>query len=153
VKIIRIDDTSFNVVGEYHIWNASYAFAYPALATDPSGNIGVSLSFGGPSNFASTTAGYIGDFVVYYNEVGQATPTFTNNDKNGKVIVDSKGNPILHTRYGDFLDVRNSGPSNTLFSSEGYSVQLVDSTMSTSCSVNPGCTIDLHYIQWGRPEE
>ena len=62
VKIVRVDDTTLDSVGEYHIWNTPYAIAYPALATDPNSNIGVSVAFGGPSNYASTTVGYLGDF-------------------------------------------------------------------------------------------
>ena len=64
VKIARVDDQTLDTVGEYHIWNSAYAFAYPSLARDPNGEIGVSVAFGGPSNYASTTVGYLGDFVV-----------------------------------------------------------------------------------------
>jgi hypothetical protein len=45
---IAVDDQTLDTVGEYHIWNTPYAFAYPALATDPNANIGVS-GFRGPA--------------------------------------------------------------------------------------------------------
>jgi hypothetical protein len=151
VKIVRIDDQTLDSVGEYHIWNTPYAFAYPALATDPSGNIGVSVAFGGPSNYASTTVGYLGDFVVYYVEASDVTLTFPKTNSSGQVIYNGNGTPVLATRYGDFFTVRNSGPSNADFSSQGYAVKLVDSTKSTNCSTAPGCTFRPHYEQWGRP--
>ena len=153
VKIARVDDQTLDTVGEYHIWNTPYAFAYPALATDPNGNIGVSVAFGGPGNYASTTVGYLGDFVVYYVEASDVTLTFTQNDNSTppKVIRDSAGNPVLFTRYGDYFSVRNSGADGTFFSSQGYAVKLVNSATSTSCTVAPGCTFRPHYEQWGRP--
>jgi hypothetical protein len=152
VKIARVDDATFAAVGEYHIWNRGYAFAYPALATDPGGNIGVTVSFGGPRNFGSTTAGYIGDFVVYFNEASDVTLTFTQTNAAGNTIVDGAGKPVLFTRWGDYFVVRNSGAENTLFSSEGYAVRLVDPMRSTNCIAAPGCTFSMRYIQWGRPQ-
>ncbi len=151
VKIVRVDDQTLDAVGEYHIWNTPYAFAYPALATDPNGNIGVSVAFGGPANYASTTVGYLGDFVVYYVEPSDVTLTFTQNNSAGALITNSDGTPTLFTRYGDYFTVRNSGPSNADFSSQGYAVKLVDATKSTNCSNAPGCTFRPHYEQWGRP--
>jgi hypothetical protein len=154
VKIARVDDQTLDTVGEYHIWNSAYAFAYPALATDPNGNIGVSVAFGGPnnSNYASTTVGYLGDFVVYYVEASDVTLTFTKNDTSTppKTIVDSSGNPVLFTRYGDYFAVRNSGADGTFFSSQGYAVKLVNP--ATNCgTTGSGCNFRPHYVQWGRP--
>jgi len=72
--------------------------------------------------------------VVYYVEASDPTLTFTQNDKSTppKVIVDSAGNPVLFTRYGDYFSVRNSGPDGTFFSSQGYAVKLVNSATSTN---------------------
>jgi hypothetical protein len=150
VKIARIDDTTLDSVGEYHIWNTPYAFAYPSLATSPAGDIGVSVAFGGPGDFASTTVGYLGDFVVYYVEASDLTLTFPLNNPDGTALLDSAGNPVLGTRFGDMFAVRRSGPDDSLFSSEGYAYKFVDATQSTSCAVAPGCTFRTHYEQWGR---
>jgi hypothetical protein len=152
VKIARVDDQTLDTVGEYHIWNPSFAFAYPALATDPNANIGVSVAFGGTANYASTSVGYLGDFVVYYVEASDVTLTFTQTTgKPPKTIVDSAGNPVLFTRYGDYFAVRNSGADGTLFSSQGYAVKLVNPATSTNCTTAPGCNFRPHYEQWGRP--
>lgn len=161
VKIVQIDDTTLDSVGEYHIWNSAYAFSYPALATDPAGAIGVSVAFAGSANYPSSTVGYIGDFVVYYVEastvslqfyIDTAHGTFTfTNPGDGSITSDSSGNPIIFTRYGDYFSVRSSGGSNSTFSNQGYAVSLVDSTKSTSCLTTPGCVYHPHYEQWGRP--
>ena len=164
VKIVQVDDATLNSVGEYHIWNSAYAFSYPALNTDPSGSIGVSVAFAGPSNYPSSTVGYIGDFVVYYVEAStvslkfyifatganKGSFTFTN-PGDGSLVSDSSGNPIVFTRYGDYFSVRNSGSDGTLFSNQGYAVSLNDSTKSTTCLTTPGCNYHPHYQQWGRP--
>jgi hypothetical protein len=140
-------------VGEYHIWNTPYAFAYPSLATAPNGDIGVSVAFGGPSDFASTTVGYLGDYVVYYVEASDLTLTFPLFNQDGTPMLDGNGNPVLGTRFGDMFAVRNSGPEGTLLSSEGYVYKFVDATKSKDCTVAPGCTFRTHYEQWGRPLE
>ena len=161
VKIVKVDDNTLDSSGEYHIWNSAYAFSYPALATDPAGNVGVSVAFAGLGNYPSTTVGYLGDYVVYYVEASTVSLkfytvassgffTFTN-PGDGSLVNDSSGNPIVFTRYGDYFSVRNSGTRGTLFSSLGYAVSLVDSTKSTSCLTSPGCIYHPHYQQWGRP--
>jgi hypothetical protein len=134
VKIVRIDDATLNSVGEYHIWNTPYAFGYPSLGSAPNGDIGVNVSFGGPSNYAASTVGYLGDYVVYFTDESAASVNF------------SPG-----TRYGDMFAVRRSGPGDADFSSEAYSFQFVDATKSTSCATAPGCIYRLHYEQFGRP--
>jgi hypothetical protein len=86
-------------------------------------------------------------------EASDVTLTFTQNDNSTppKEIVDSAGNPVLFTRYGDYFSVRNSGPGGTYFSSQGYAVRLVNPATSKNCTTAPGCTLRPHYEQWGRP--
>jgi hypothetical protein len=146
VKIVRIDDTTLDSVGEYHIWNTPYAFAYPSLGTAPNGDIGVSVAFGGPNDYGSTSVGYLGDYVVYYVEASDITPTAPTG------TLDSQGNPVLYTRFGDMFAVRNSGPGNTYFSSLGYAYKFVDATKSKNCSVAGSCAYRMHYEQWSRGE-
>ena len=45
VKIVQVDDQTLGSVGEYHIWNSPYAFSYVALASDPTGNLGVAVAY------------------------------------------------------------------------------------------------------------
>jgi hypothetical protein len=164
VYIARINDSTLNQVGEYDIWNASYAFAYPALATSSDGEIGVSLGWGGrpadntDGNYGSSAAGFLGDFVLYYNELSDATIAFTKTDMMGKIA-----GP--YTRFGDFFSVRRAGPNTSSlgsrFSSQGYAVRLGNHMISNGCNggvVNakgiltlPSCTLHPHYVEWARP--
>jgi hypothetical protein len=123
----------------------------------------VSVAFGGSSNYASTTVGYLGDFVVYYVEPSDVRLTFAQPKLDSKgnpikdaagntvLITDSAGNPVLFTRFGDYFSVRNSGADGTNFSSQGYAVKLADATKSTNCITGPGCSFRPNYEQWGRP--
>jgi hypothetical protein len=140
IQIAGIDIRTLKQVGAYDIWNSSYAFAYPSLATGVGGNrvenIAVSLAWGGrPSNnYGSTAVGFLGDHVVYYTELSDATDTI---------------NP---KRFGDFFVVRRfDRPGGGAFSSQGYAVRLVNPSMSTSCATTPGCTFHPHYVEWRRP--
>jgi hypothetical protein len=134
VKILRINDQSLEGIGEFHIWNPNYAFAFPALATSAAGEIGVSVPYGGPSDFPTSTVGFLNDFELFSLEDSDVT------------FSDAGA-----TRIGDYYVVRNSGPSNIDLSTQGYSVRLVNPALSTSCAKAPGCIYHVHYIQWGRP--
>jgi hypothetical protein len=132
VDIAQIDDTTLDSVGEYDIWNTSYAFGYPSFDTSPSGEIGVAVSFGGPGNYGTSTFGYLGDYVVYYTEASDVTL-----------------NLMPGTRYGDMFAVRQSGTRGVDFSTESYVWEYQDPTKK-SCFNAPGCTFKTHYIQFGR---
>ncbi len=67
VEMVTLDrSNNFNVIQQVQIWNDSYAFAYPALATNAcTGEIGLSLEYGGNGNYENHVVGFWGDFVVY----------------------------------------------------------------------------------------
>jgi hypothetical protein len=149
VDITQVDDSTLNSVGEYDIWNTPYAFAYPSLGTAPNGDIGVAVSFGGSSNYASATIGYLGDYVVYYVDASTATLNFPLFNSNGTPKLNSSGQQITGTRYGDMFAVRQSGPRGVDFSSELYAYQYVN-TATPSCSSAAGCQYRLDYVQFSR---
>ncbi len=149
VDIAQVDDTNLNSVGEYDIWNTPYAFAYPSLGTAPNGDIGVAVSFGGSTNYASATIGYLGDYVVYYVDASTATLNFQLFNSNGTPALNSQGQPTFGTRYGDMFAVRPSGTRNVDFSSELYAYQYVNPA-TPSCSSSAGCTYRLDYVQFSR---
>ena len=101
----------------------------------------VSVAFG-DSNYASTTVGYLGDFVVYYVEASDVTLTFTQNDNSTppKVIVDSAGNPHPVHPLRRLLLGAHSGRMAPSVCSQGYAVKLVNPAVSTNCTTAPGCT-------------
>ncbi len=157
VRIEKISSTDFSLVSEWDIWNSGYAFATAALGSplNPgSDEISLSLATGGGGNYANNAVGFLNDFVVYITTDSDTTQASYNVDKNGNIIKDSNGNPTYNTRYGDYFDARNStGPATANGSGAGYSTlgyAVKTATTGKSCAL-VGCSINLHYILWGRP--
>ena len=113
VEMITVDPgNSFNLIRQVQIWNASYAFGYPALATNAcSGEIGLSLEYGGNKKFYENhVVGFWGDFILYIT---------TNSDLGTKrfgdyVTIRQDPNPKLNGAYFDAFGYGlNKGPIKT----------------------------------------
>jgi hypothetical protein len=67
VEMVTFDrNNNFQKIQQVQIWNNSYAFGYPALNTNGcTGEIGLSLEYGGNGNYENHVVGFWGDFVVY----------------------------------------------------------------------------------------
>ena len=160
VRIAMIDTTSFDNIGEYQIWNPSYAFAYPALAVNSTtSDVAISLMWGGgKSYYMNNAVGFIADYslalnsYVVYNTTA-SNVTFTANpaavtggcdDVSGGLV------PARCTRSGDYLSVRLVGTQTKLFGTLGYEVNLVDPKISTDCLIAPGCVQNVRWIEFGR---
>jgi hypothetical protein len=127
VEIAVLDrNNSFNVLQRLQIWNNSYGFAYPSLATNAcTREVGLSLEYGGPADFENHVVGFWGDFVVYV----------------------MTGSNVGTTRFGDYVTIRQQPRTATnrgnLFNAFGYGL------------VNPapprGASTDAHYELFGRP--
>jgi hypothetical protein len=159
VRIEKVNTANFTLVSELDIWNPDYAFATPALGSPQSqgsDEIALSLATGGGGNYANNAVGFLNDFIVWVTTDSDTTQAVYAKDKKGNIIKDSKGNPTYNTRYGDYFDARNSvGPptpngAGTGYSTLGYAVKTA--TAGKSCA-QVGCSINLHYILWGRPGE
>jgi hypothetical protein len=60
VHVVVVDARSFRLVSERFIHNPEFAIAYPALATDSLGRVGMTFSYGGgTAGNASPAAGYL----------------------------------------------------------------------------------------------
>jgi hypothetical protein len=122
IQIARIDASSFSFIGQQQVWNASFAFAYPSLAVNSDGEVGMSLLWGGGGTFDTTHAvGMWGDFVVWNTGTGSA----------------SVG------RNGDYLAVRQAGSNSELFAAFGYNV--IKNTPPAT-----GSHFDPRYVLFGR---
>ncbi len=126
VEMVTLDRANnFRLIQQVQIWNNSYAFAYPALATDAcSGEVGLSLEYGGNGNYENHVVGFWGDFVVYITSASN----------------------VGTTRYGDYVTIRQqpateANPGN-LFSAFGYGLNSV---------LGAGTQVDIRYILFGRP--
>ncbi len=120
VEMVQVNPSNDSLMQQVQIWNPSYAFGYPALATNAcSQEVGLSLEYGGGGNYENHVVGFWGDFVVYV----------TTNSNVGT------------TRFGDYVTIRQD-PTSSLngayFDAFGYGL---DTT---------GTTTDSHYVVFGR---
>jgi len=128
VQMVALDrNNNFRVNQQVQIWNNSYAFAYPALATCAcNGEVGLSLEYGGNGNYENHVVGFWGDFVVYITTASN----------------------VGTSRYGDYVTLRQHPPttanSGNLFSAFGYGINSVPPPGS-------GTMTDIRYILFGRP--
>lgn len=128
IEMVTLDPSnSYHKDQQVQIWNSGFAFAYPALATNVcTGEVGLSLEFGGGGNYENHAVGFWGDFLVY-----QTT-----------------GSNVGTTRFGDYVTIRQAplGPDNAgnLFHAFGYGLESVPPPGS-------GTNTDVHYVEFGRP--
>jgi len=129
VEMVQLDSgNNFNKLQQVQIWNNSYAFAYPALATNAcTGEVGLSLEYGGNRAFYENhVVGFWGDFLVY----------ITTNSNVGS------------TRFGDHVTIRQAPPTTAnpgnLFTAFGYG-------LDAPTPPQTGTQSDVHYVLFGRP--
>ncbi|MGZ3184119.1 MAG: sialidase family protein [Telluria sp.] len=121
VQVVQIDvKNNYKLLGHFPIWNPDYAFAYPSLATNDRGEVGIALGWGGLQNYAQAAVGILGDFVVWYPEASTAATT----------------------RWGDYVTVRQASPQTGMFAGFGYAI-IKDSSTA-------GVHFDPYYILFGR---
>lgn len=125
VAFDRSDD--FSVSQHVQIWNSSYAFAYPALTTNRcTGEVGLSLEYGGGGHYQNHVVGLWGDFVVYVT---------TTSD-------------VGTCRFGDYVTIRQRPPDDAnpgnLFTAFGYGLESVPPP-------GTGTTSDIRFVEFGRP--
>jgi hypothetical protein len=125
IEMVTLDrSNNFNKSQQVQIWNNSYAFAYPALATNAcTGEVGLSLEYGGNGNYENHVVGFWGDFVVYIT-------TDTN---------------VGTTRYGDYVTIRQdpTAGNGAFFDAFGYGLE-------TPTPPQNGTQTDVRYVQFGR---
>ncbi|MEA2559351.1 MAG: hypothetical protein QOH06_855 [Acidobacteriota bacterium] len=130
VEMVTLDrNNNFNRIQQVQIWNESYAFAYPALATNAcTQEVGLSFEFGGGGNYENHVVGFWGDFVAYI----------------------TTGSNVGTTRFGDYVTIRQTprtrpDPGN-MFSAFGYG-------LNSAAPPGAGTRTDIHYVLFGRPAE
>jgi hypothetical protein len=122
IRLVRLKDSDFSVLQQNQIWNADHAYAYPCLATNSVGEVGISLAWGGGKKFyANHGVGIFGDLVIWITATSDAALT----------------------RFGDYVTVRRHFPNTNLFSAVGYAVL-------KNAPPDVGTRFDPHYILFGR---
>jgi len=105
VRAAVIDWNAGTVVRQPHIWNGELAFAYPAVAPNSSGQVGVSLAYGGGALHPSHAVG------VQQSD-GSWSLAATANGTHGPVT----------NRWGDYLTMRTNGRLGSRFACTGFSL-------------------------------
>jgi len=110
VEMVDLDiSNNFNLKKQVQIWNSNYAFAYPALFTAAStGEIGLSLEYGGNGNYENHVVGFWGDFLVYI----------------------TTSSSIGVNRYGDYVTIRRDA-NPKYFDAFGYGMKDVSGSGQT----------------------
>jgi hypothetical protein len=128
VEMVTLDrSNNFKKIQQVQIWNSSYAFAYPALATNScTGEVGLSFESGGNGNYENHVVGFWGDFVAYI----------------------TTGSNAGTDRFGDYVTIRQapgteSDPGN-LFTAFGFGI-------NSATPPAMGTTTDIHFVSFGRP--
>jgi hypothetical protein len=127
VELVTFDlNRNFSLIRQVQIWNSSYAFGYPALATDPcAGEIGLSLEYGGGGNYQNHVVGYWGDFVVYI----------------------TSGSNVGTSRFGDYVSLRQAPGlrpgSRSILAAFGYG-------LNAAIPPATGTLTDIRYVLFGR---
>jgi hypothetical protein len=128
IEMVTLDlNNNFSKTQQVQIWNDSYAFAYPALATNAcTSEVGLSFEYGGNGNYENHVVGFWGDFVAYI----------------------TTGSNVGTTRFGDYVTIRQEPPTEdnpgNLFSAFGYGINSVPPP-------GTGAQTDVHYVSFGRP--
>jgi hypothetical protein len=126
VEIVEINTSNFTKITQWQIWNDSYAFVDPYLATNGNGEVGISLAWGAANtNYMSNAVGILGDFIVWYPELSTASPVAS------------------QIRLGDYFSVSRNPGNPLLYDASGYAV-LKQAAPAT------GWYFDPYYIQFGR---
>lgn len=156
VAVLKINEATLQPIDELEIWNPDHAYAYPALAVNPSsGEVSVSLLWGGGGRyFQNHAVGFLGDFVVWITTASDVTATASTP---GSFCQDGSfaGNPANRcTRSGDYLGLRRVGTTTGLFATAGYEVKLGDTTKAVDClAAGQSCSINIRYVVFGRPAD
>ena len=103
-QIARIDANSFTVLDNINLWDPNSAIAYPGLAANANGEVGVSYMIGGGQRYPSHVVGIL---------------TGTRKD----VVTAEGAHGPRGQEWGDYLTVRRHQPNGKLFAATGYTLQ------------------------------
>ena len=118
---IAIVTTGFQLIEDRYIWNPDYAYAYPALATNADGEVGISFAQGGGAQYVQHAIGLL----TRTQELAATT--------SGKTVGGG----------GHYVSIRRAYPDEKLFSAAGYN-------SPPDKTVNPPWVNRPYYILFGR---
>jgi hypothetical protein len=107
VRVTILDRNNKNIVAQPHIWNATFAFAYPAASPNSDGKVGIAIHYGGGTIYPSHSVG------VYdaTNQRWQLVSTVS-----GRYGPDDG-------KWGDYQAVRMHGVQTNVWAATGFTLQ------------------------------
>ncbi len=73
IEIAKIDIVNYKLINQSQIFGSTVAFAYPSIAANEDGEIGISCTFGGKDIFPTHGVGILGDNMIHISRLGEAT--------------------------------------------------------------------------------
>jgi len=123
VQIVKLNIATWKVIEQMQVWNPDLAFGYPSLATNSNSEVGICLGWGGGGSLnANSAVGFMGDYVVWYRD----------------------GSTWTHTRWGDYVSIRQAAPEPWMFAGFGFV------TVDTSSGGVQSHRFDPFYVLFGR---
>lgn len=123
VQIVKVNITNYSVIEQMQVWNPDLAFGYPHLATNSDNEVGICLGWGGGGTLnANSAVGFMGDYVVWFRD----------------------GSTWTHTRWGDYVAIRQAAPESHMFAAFGFV------TVDTSTPTTASHRFDPYYVLFGR---
>jgi hypothetical protein len=121
VRVALLRKSDLGLIDEPHLFHGQVAYAYPALATNDRGELGLSVAYGGGGLFPGFAVGYLEP----RNDGG---PRFV--WQLGKVVTGTFGAPSLASGWGDYLWVCEDPRSPGSFLGAGFISQLAASNLA-----------------------
>ncbi len=125
VRVARFNQSNFALINEPDIWNAGYAFIYPAIGVDDRGHIAGVLFYGGGSLYASMAT-------MIWDDFSSAPPPW---ELYG--VVASSSDSAL---WGDFYSSRRHGTDGNTW-------------VGTGEYQKANGTVDTYYLWFGRQRD
>jgi hypothetical protein len=120
IEFVRLDASTFKVIQQDRIWSPDYAYAYPALTTNSSGDVGISFSWGGNLTYPNHGVGIL---------------------TGSKDLVSTTASDAAQDRWGDYVTVRQQYPDTNLFWAGGYSLLHNSSGTASGIRAIPNFTL------------
>jgi hypothetical protein len=134
IEMVEFDTSAhYHKTSQVRIWNQDFAFGLPSLSTNAcTKEIGLSLDYGGGTQYPNHAVGFWGDYTVYPTTAGNVSDIY----------------------FGDYVTIRQNNTSDlhgAFFDAFGYAFQKTSSAGSgTSLPLNQ-VNIDIRHVVFGRP--
>jgi len=111
VAIVDMNGTGNSATAQPHLWNDGFAFAYPAVAVNGTGTLGISVAYGGGGLEGINPSHAVG--ILRKTEAGYTWQL---------VATDNGDNGPADGRWGDYLSISPHGQDPQLWVATGYTL-------------------------------